>query len=318
MLKYPILLFFIFGMHSFKNRDIISIKDFSRAELIKVLEVARRFERSSKPILNGKILSTLFFEPSTRTRLSFESAMTGLGGQVIGFAEPGATSAKKGETLYDTIRVVEGYCDVIVMRHPVEGSARLAAETTSKPVINGGDGANQHPTQTLLDLYTIKKVKNRIDGLNIGFIGDLRFGRTIHSLAEALAKFKCNLFFIAPDILKMPEDILSDLDDAGVNYVEEEDLLKVSKDLDVLYATRIQKERFPDPLEYEKVKDAYVLDRSLLKNAKKNIKVMHPLPRVNEIHPSLDSTNAAVYFEQSHNGVIVRKALLSLVLGKVK
>lgn len=318
MLKYAVQLFFIFRMHNFKNRNIISIKDFSRAELIKVLEVAKKFENYRKPLLKGKVLSTLFFEPSTRTRLSFESAMTQLGGQVVGFAEPGATSAKKGETLYDTIRVVEGYCDVIVIRHPVEGSARLAAETTKKPVINGGDGANQHPTQTLLDLYTIKKVKKRIDGLNIGFIGDLRFGRTIHSLAGALAKFKCNLFFVAPESLRMPEDILSDLDEAGVNYVEEEDLFKVSKELDVLYASRIQKERFPDPLEYEKVKDAYVLDKSLLKNAKKELRIMHPLPRVNEISPELDSTKAAVYFEQSHNGVIVRKALLSLVLGKVK
>lgn len=302
----------------FKNRDIISIRDFSKDELIYILEVAKRFERFNKPILNSKILATLFFEPSTRTRLSFESAMVGLGGKVLGFAEAGVSSAAKGESLHDSIKVIEGYCDVIVMRHPIEGAARVAAESTIRPVINGGDGANQHPTQTLLDLYTIKKEKGKISGLNIGFIGDLKYGRTVHSLTDALSKFNCNLFFVSPDSLKMPKDLLEELDENGTKYIETDDLNSVSGDIDVLYATRIQKERFPDPLEYERVKHSYVLGKDMLKSMKSDIKIMHPLPRVNEISTNLDEYQQAVYFKQAHNGVIVRKALLSLVLGKTR
>jgi aspartate carbamoyltransferase catalytic subunit len=305
-------------MKSFKGRDIISIRDFSRDELIYVLKTAKKFEKYRKPLLQGKVLSTLFFEPSTRTRLSFEAAMTQLGGQVIGFADAKVSSAAKGETLSDAIKVVEGYCDAIVMRHPVEGAARIAAESSSIPVINGGDGANQHPTQTLLDLYTIKKEKGKISGLNIGFIGDLKYGRTVHSLAEALSKFKCNIFFISPDSLKMPPDILEELGEHKTNYTETDDINKVSRYLDVLYATRIQKERFPDLMEYERVKDSYVLGKKLLKNSKKELRIMHPLPRVNEISTSIDEFKQAVYFTQAHNGVIVRKALLALVMGKVR
>ena len=305
-------------MRTFKGRDIISIRDFSREELIYILKVAKKFEKQNKLLLKDKILSTLFFEPSTRTRLSFESAMKRLGGKVIGFSDAKVSSTSKGETLYDTIRVIEGYCDAIVMRHPVEGAARIASEAASIPIINGGDGANQHPTQTLLDLYTIKNEKKKITGLNVGFIGDLKYGRTVHSLADALSKFKCNLFFISPDSLKMPADLLEELDERGTSYTVTDDLNKVSRYLDVLYATRIQKERFADPIEYERVKNSYVLGPKLLRQTKKDIIIMHPLPRVNEISPKLDSHKQAVYFKQAHNGVIVRKALLALVLGKVK
>ncbi|MBN2111609.1 aspartate carbamoyltransferase [Candidatus Woesearchaeota archaeon] len=305
-------------MKPFKGRDIISIRDFSREELIYILKVAQKFEKQNKPVLKGKILSTLFFEPSTRTRLSFESAMNRLGGKVIGFADAAVSSAAKGESLHDTIKVIEGYCDVIVLRHPVEGAARVAAESAGIPVINGGDGANQHPTQTLLDLYTIKKEKGKITGLNVGFIGDLKYGRTVHSLADALSKFNCNLFFISPDSLKMPSDLLEELGERGTKYTETDDLNKVSRYLDVLYATRIQKERFADPIEYERVKHSYVIGPSLLRKTKKDIIIMHPLPRVNEISPNLDKCRQAVYFKQAHNGVMVRKALLALVLGKVK
>jgi aspartate carbamoyltransferase catalytic subunit len=268
--------------------------------------------------MKGKVMASLFFEPSTRTRLSFESAMTRLGGQVIGFSEPGNTSLKKGETLWDTIKMVEKYADVIVMRHPVEGAARLASEATCIPVINGGDGANQHPTQTLLDLYTIQKEKGRIDGLNIGFLGDLKYGRTVHSLAIALSHFRTNLYFIAPEALKMPDSYLEELDRKGVKYYEESDLLKYIGKLDVLYVTRIQKERFPDPLEYKKYAGIYKLDKSLIPHAKKSLRIMHPLPRVDEISPELDDTPHALYFEQAGNGIPVRQALLSLVLGKMK
>ena len=305
-------------MASFKNRDIISIKDFSREDLIYFLEVAKKFENCRKPILDGNVLATLFFEPSTRTRLSFEAAMTQLGGRVIGFADPNVSSAKKGETLHDGIKVIGGYCDVIVIRHPEAGSAKEAADATDTPIINGGDGPNQHPTQTLLDLYTIKKEKGRITGLNVGFVGDLKYGRTVHSLADALSKFNCRMSFVSPPSLRMPRKQLDELSSRGISFVEEEDLDKVSQKIDVLYATRIQKERFPSEKEYDKVKNSYVLDKSLLRKTKKDIRIMHPLPRVNEIHPNLDPYRQAVYFQQAHNGVIVRKALLSLVLGKVK
>ncbi len=305
-------------MPNFKNRDIISIKDFSRDELIYFLEVAKKFENYRKPLLQGNVLATLFFEPSTRTRLSFEAAMTQLGGQVIGFADPNVSSAKKGETLHDGIKVIGGYCDIIVIRHPEAGSAKEAADATPTPIINGGDGPNQHPTQTLLDLYTIKKEKGRITGLNVGFVGDLKYGRTVHSLADALSKFNCKMSFVSPPSLRMPKKHLDELSNMGISFVEAEDLDKVSSQIDVLYATRIQKERFPSEKEYNKVKDSYVLDKNLLKKTKNDIRILHPLPRINEIHPNLDPYKQAVYFRQAHNGVIVRKALLSLVLGKVK
>ena len=302
---------------TFKGRDIVSIRDFSKEDLLHVLEISKDMEGDLPQLLSGKILTTMFFEPSTRTRLSFESAMCRLGGKVIGFTDEKVTSIKKGETIWDTAKMAERYSDVIVIRSPIEGSARLAAEATSVPVINGGDGANQHPTQTLLDLYTIQKAKGRIEGLKIGFLGDLKYGRTVHSLAIALSHWQVELFFIAPDALQMPDHYLKDLEEAGIPCYKTSDVFSVSQDLDILYVTRIQQERFPDPMEYEKYKHAYRLDRSLLSEIKEDMKIMHPLPRVGEISPELDETEHAIYFEQAGNGVTVRKALLALVLGKV-
>ena len=304
---------------NFKNRDIISIHDFSKDELLYILKISKLMEKKpDSNLLKDKILATLFFEPSTRTRLSFTSAMEQLGGKVMGFATSTMTSIKKGETLWDTIKMVQAYADVIAIRHPLEGSARLAAEASSKPVMNAGDGVNQHPTQTLLDLYTIQKVKGRLDNLHIGILGDLKYGRTVHSLAVALSHFNPKFYFIAPQALQMPQSYLDELKEKKIKFVTESNLMKVSKKLDVLYTTRIQKERFADPIEYEKYKGVYKLDSSLLSNIKKDLKIMHPLPRVDEIDPSLDKTDHAIYFEQAANGIPVRKALLALVLGKIK
>jgi aspartate carbamoyltransferase catalytic subunit len=301
---------------TFKGRDIVSIRDFTKKDLLHILKRSKEMEVSQPNLLAGKILSVLFFEPSTRTRLSFESAMCRLGGKVIGFSDEKVSSVKKGETIWDTVKMADRYSDVIVIRSPIEGSARLAAEAASVPVINGGDGANQHPTQTLLDLYTIQKAKRRLNGLNIGFLGDLKYGRTVHSLAIALSHWDVELYFIAPDALQMPEQYLKDLREKGIRCIQTSDVFSVSEELDVLYVTRIQQERFPDPMEYERYKHAYRLDRSLLEHVKKDMKIMHPLPRVGEISPELDETSHAVYFDQAGNGVTVRKALLALVLGR--
>ncbi|AEH24437.1 aspartate carbamoyltransferase [Pyrococcus yayanosii] len=305
-----------------KGRDIISIRDFSKEDIEFVLETAERLERELREkghleYAKGKILATLFFEPSTRTRLSFESAMHRLGGAVIGFAEASTTSVKKGESLRDTIKTVEQYSDVIVIRHPKEGAARLAAEVAEIPVINAGDGSNQHPTQTLLDLYTIKKEFGRIDGLKIGLLGDLKYGRTTHSLAEALSFYDVELYLISPELLRMPRHIVEELRERGVKVKETSDLEAVIGELDVLYVTRIQKERFPDEQEYLKVKGSYQVNLAILAKAKENLKVMHPLPRVDEIHPEVDGTPHAIYFKQVFNGVPVRMALLGLVLGVI-
>ena len=303
----------------FKNRDIISINDFSKEELLHILKVVKQIEEKPKPnLLKGKILAALFFESSTRTRLSFISAMEQLGGEVIGFSAANVTSIQKGESLYDTIKMTEQYADVIVIRHPLEGSARLAAEAASIPVINGGDGSNQHPTQTILDLYTIQKIKGKLENLHIGFVGDLKYGRTVHSLVIALSHFNPTFYFIAPDELQIPETYLDELFRKKVKYFKTSDLGRFGKELYVLYVTRIQKERFPDPLEYEKFKGIYRIDEAFLKNIKKDLKIMHPLPRIDEIAKSIDKTEHAAYFEQAANGIPVRKALLALVLGKVK
>jgi aspartate carbamoyltransferase catalytic subunit len=302
---------------NFRGRDIISINDLSKQEIIRIIEVARRLEKKHNPhLLDGKILATLFFEPSTRTRLSFEAAMASLGGKTIGFADKDVSSIKKGESLADTIKVVESYADVIVIRHFLDGSARLAADVSKIPVINGGDGSNQHPTQTLLDLYTIKKAQGVISNLNVALVGDLRYGRTVHSLACALALFDCNLFFISPPSLKMPSYIIDHLKAMGVTFSEHANLEEIIPKADVVYATRIQRERFADMVEYEKVKNSYILKKSTLQKARKNLKVMHPLPRVDEVSISVDSTPYAYYFQQSSHGIPVRQAVLSLVLGK--
>ena len=303
----------------FKNKDIISINDFSKEELLHILKVVKQIEQKPKNnLLRGKILAALFFEPSTRTRLSFISAMEQLGGEIIGFSNANTTSIQKGESLWDTIKMTEQYADIIVIRHPLEGSARLAAEAASIPVINGGDGSNQHPTQTILDLYTIQKTKDKLEGLHVGLVGDLKYGRTVHSLVIALSHFNPTFYFIAPDELQIPENYLDELFQKKVKYFKTSDLNRFSKELDVLYVTRIQKERFPDPLEYEKFKGVYRIDEAFLRNVKKELKIMHPLPRIDEIDKSVDNTEHAAYFEQAANGIPVRKALLALVLGKMK
>ena len=255
-------------------------------------------------------MASLFFEPSTRTRLSFETAMIRLGGSVIGISESKTASIAKGESLTDTIRTVENYCDVIVIRHPLEGSARLAAEVAEVPVINAGDGSNQHPTQTLLDLYTIKREKGKIDGCNVGFLGDLKHARTIHSLIYALNFYNVKFYFISPELLRLPEGIKSEIKN---EYEEYEKLEEVINELDVLYVTRIQKERFIDEEEYEKVAGSYRIDTKILGKAKEDLIIMHPLPRVDEISYDVDSTKHAVYFKQVYYGIPVRMAILYLV-----
>ena len=307
----------------FKGRDIISIHDFSREEIEHILKVSKdmipaaRGEKGNLS-LKGKILSTIFFEPSTRTRLSFEAAMTRLGGSVVGFSDPEITSLKKGETLADTIRMVESYSDVIVLRHPMEGAAKLAANFTEKPVINAGDGAGQHPTQTLLDLFTIWSEKKEIEGKNVVLLGDLKYGRTVHSLAYALAMFGAHLTFVAPEVLQMPKEVVEHVERQGGSYTSTNALEDAIESADVLYVTRIQRERFPDPAEYEKVAGMYRVDNEILTNASKDMIVMHPLPRVTEISPEVDTTEHAVYFKQAFNGVPVRMALLALIFDVVK
>ena len=305
---------------SFLNRDIISLRDFSREEIDYVLEIAEAMESIAKTgsdMLKGKILATLFFEPSTRTRLSFEVAMQRLGGSTIGFAEAEIASVKKGENLADTVRVVQNYADVIALRHPLEGAARLAAEFADVPVINAGSGAEEHPTQALLDLYTIRKEKNRIDGLNVALVGDLRYGRTVHSLAYALSMYNVKLFLVSPESLRMREEVLRSIKDK-IDVEERASIEEIVPEVDVLYVTRIQRERFPDPAEYAKVKGSYKIDLEVLKNAKEDLIILHPLPRVDEISAEVDNTPYAKYFQQVWNGIVVRMALLALILGVVK
>ncbi|MCD6171971.1 MAG: aspartate carbamoyltransferase [Thermoplasmata archaeon] len=307
---------------NFKGRDIVTIKDFKKEEIVKILDVAEEMlpiahGKEKSNLLQGYIMASLFFEPSTRTRLSFEAAMKRLGGNVIGFAQPGTTSIQKGESLADTIRTAESYCDVIVIRHPKEGSARLAAEFAAVPIINGGDGAGRHPTQCLLDLFTIRREKGGIEGNKIALLGDLKYGRTVHSLAYALSLFKTEMVFIAPSELQMPKEVVEECRKNGAKLSIKNELDDVDG-IDVLYVTRIQKERFPDPEEYEKVAGSYRIDMDILKNAKENMIIMHPLPRVNEISPAIDATKHAAYFRQTFNGVPVRMALLALILGVIE
>jgi len=310
-------------MSSFEGIDIISIADFSKDSVMKVLKIAKEMVpyatgKKTSRSLEGKILSALFFEPSTRTRLSFESAMKRLGGGVLGFAQPEGTSVMKGETLADTIRMVDAYSDIIVIRHPQEGAARLAADFARKPVINAGDGAGQHPTQTLLDLFTIWETFGKLEGVNVALVGDLKYGRTVHSLTLALSMFGANMRFVAPPSLQMPREIVDQVKDRGLPLKMTHDIHDVIGDVDVLYVTRIQKERFPDPQEYAKVAGSYRIDAQLLHDSRKDLIVLHPLPRVNEIAPDVDETPHAKYFQQAFNGVSVRMALLSLVLGATK
>jgi aspartate carbamoyltransferase catalytic subunit len=299
-----------------RNKSLVSITDFSKDEYLRILETAAEFEKNSyQNLLQGKVIATLFFEPSTRTRLSFESAINRLGGRVIGFADAATSSASKGETLYDTIRVVSNYSEMIVMRHPIEGSARFASEITHLPLINAGDGANQHPSQTLLDLYSIQKTQGTLNRLNIFMVGDLKYGRTVHSLLMALSEFKASFYFISPDELKMPEEYKFHLRSLGLKYEESKELNENIRNADIIYMTRVQKERFSDPIEYERTKNAYVLKNEMLEGTRDNMRVMHPLPRVNEIHPDVDVNPKAYYFQQTENGVYVRQAIISLIMG---
>ena len=299
-----------------KNKSLVSITDFTKEEYLRILELAAEFEaKPRQDILKGFVISTLFFEPSTRTRLSFETAINGLGGRVIGFSDSGATSASKGETLHDTIKMVSNYADLIVMRHPLEGAARLASEVSSVPIVNAGDGANQHPTQTLLDMYSILKTQGSLDNQKIFMVGDLKYGRTVHSLLQAMSLFNATFYFISPDELKMPATYKLHLEKMGLNFHEGKDLTEFLPEADIIYMTRVQQERFTDPIEYERVKNAYILRRDMLEGCKPSMKVLHPLPRVNEIHTDVDASPHAYYFDQARNGVYVRMAILSSILG---
>jgi len=301
----------------FNLKNIISIKDFSKGDIEYILKLAEEMEpiarsQEKSSILSGSILGMLFYEASTRTRLSFETAMKRLGGSTVGFAEAGTSSTVKGENLTDTVRIVGEYTDAIVIRHNMEGTARYVSEVVDVPVINAGDGAGQHPTQTLLDLYTMKRLLGNIEELHVALIGDLKYGRTVHSLSYALAMFGARMSFVSPPELKMPKEVLHDLSAAGVNVQETEDIRDVLNYADVLYVTRIQKERFPDPQEYLKIKGAYTIDSKLLKGSEAI--VMHPLPRVDEISHDVDNTPYGKYFQQAFYGVPVRMALLKSII----
>ena len=302
-----------------KNKSLVSINDFSKDEIIRILELAEKFEKNpSQRVLEGKVVASLFFEPSTRTRLSFESAINRLGGRVIGFSEASNTSVSKGESLKDTILTVANYSDLIVMRHPIEGSARFASEVARVPVINAGDGANQHPTQTMLDLYSIRKTQGTLDNLHIVMIGDLKYGRTVHSLLQAMSHFNTKFTFVSPPELKLPNEYKLYLKERGLSFTEETEIGKTVDDADIVYMTRVQRERFSDLMEYEKVKNVYVLKNEMFTSSKPNMKILHPLPRVNEISEDVDDNPHAYYFTQALNGVYARMAIMCSILGLEK
>lgn len=297
------------------HKSLVSITDYSKEQILSILKNAAKFEENpNQDLLNGKVVATLFFEPSTRTRLSFETAINRLGGKVIGFSDASTTSSSKGETLKDTIVMVSNYADMIVMRHPLEGAARYASEVSGVPVINAGDGANQHPTQTMLDLYSIQKTQGTLENLNIFMVGDLKYGRTVHSLLMALSHFNPTFTFIAPDELKMPEEYKQLCEEKGIKYFEKSELTDIA-DADILYMTRVQRERFQDLVEYEKVKNVYTLKNKMLDGTKDNLRVLHPLPRVNEIDTDVDDNEKAYYFQQARNGVFARQAIICDSLG---
>ncbi len=299
------------------KKSLISIQDFTKEEILHILDVAEEFEHNkSQTFLSDKVVACIFFEPSTRTRLSFETAANRLGARVIGFSDTANTSMKKGESLKDTIKMVSNYVDIIVMRHPLEGAARYASEVASVPVINAGDGANQHPSQTLLDLYSIRKTQGRLDHININMVGDLKYGRTVHSLLQALSHFSPEFTFTAPDELKMPQVYKDFLKEKNIPYRETSSLTEYLDSADILYMTRIQQERFTDLVEYEKVKNVYSLNSSMLSGVKPSMKILHPLPRLQEITQDVDNTEHAYYFKQAENGMYVRMAIISYLLGK--
>ena len=299
-----------------KNRSFVSIDDFSTEEITQILDMAEKFEKNpNRPLLRGKNIASLFFETSTRTRLSFETAINRLGGRTVGFSNAASSSITKGESLHDTIKMVDAYCDLIVMRHHIEGAARYASEIAHVPIINAGDGANQHPTQTMLDLYSIRKTQGTLDNLNIFMVGDLKYGRTVHSLMMAMSKWNTTFHFISPEELRMPDENKLYLENLGLKYYEHSDFTDIISTADIIYMTRVQRERFSDPMEYEKVKNVYVLRNYMLENTKPNMRILHPLPRVNEIHQDVDSNPKAYYFQQAQNGVYTRQAILCTLLG---
>ncbi|MBO4542717.1 MAG: aspartate carbamoyltransferase [Bacteroidales bacterium] len=299
-----------------KNRNLISISDYNKEEYLYILKLAEDFEKNPvQDVAKGKVVATLFFEPSTRTRLSFESAVCRMGAKVIGFSDASNSSTAKGESLADTIRTVSCYADLIVMRHPLEGAARVASEVATVPVINAGDGANQHPTQCMLDLYSIMKTQGTLDNLNIAMVGDLKYGRTVHSLVEAMSNFNTTFHLVSPESLKLPSQVKMHIKRKNLKYFQYTEIPDVMDKVDILYMTRVQRERFLDIQDYEKVKNSYVLDKSMLINCKPNMKVLHPLPRVNEIATNVDATPQAYYFQQAQNGVYVRQALIAAILG---
>jgi len=308
-------------MLDFKGKDILDGAQFTREEIEHILAVAddmreRLKEKRALDLMKGYVMGALFFEPSTRTRLSFETAMHRLGGSVVGFASAGVSSSAKGESLADTIRNVDQYVDIIVMRHSQIGSAREAAEVAEAPVINGGDGAGQHPTQALLDLFTIRLERGQVDGNTIILCGDLKYGRTVHAGVELYKHYDCKLVFVAPESLKMPPQITNRLREQGVKVEETTDLEEALREADVLYMTRIQKERFEDPAEYARLKGSYVLTREMVERINPDLTIMHPLPRVDEITTDVDDLPGAAYFRQARNGVYTRMALIALVTGQ--
>ena len=288
-----------------EKRCLVSVANLPKEQILNLIRMGQEFEkRPNRKLLDGRIVATLFFEPSTRTRLSFETAANRLGAKVIGFTDPKVTSSTKGETLKDTIMMVSNYADVIVMRHYLEGAAKYASEVSPVPVVNAGDGANQHPSQTLLDLYSINKTQGKLDDLHILLVGDLKYGRTVHSLIMAMRHFNPTFHFIAPEELSMPEELKAYCREQGIKYEEQTDFNEeVIAKADIIYMTRVQRERFTDLMEYERVKDVYILRAAMLRNAKPNMKILHPLPRVNEIAYDVDDDPHAYYFEQARNGL---------------
>ena len=300
-----------------ENRSLVTIAEHSREKILYMLEMAKEFEaHPNRHILDGKVVATLFFEPSTRTRLSFETAANRLGARVIGFSDPKGTSSSKGETLKDTIKMVGNYVDLIIMRHYLEGAARYASEVSRVPVINAGDGANQHPSQTMLDLYSIYKTQGRLTDLTITMVGDLKYGRTVHSLLMAISYFNPTFNFVACKELQMPQEYKDFCDEHGIRYYETRDFSEeVINSSDIIYMTRVQRERFTDLIEYERVKNIYNLHNSMLANSRDNVRVLHPLPRVGEISQDVDDNPKAYYFQQAQNGLYARQAIICKVLG---
>lgn len=302
------------------TKSFVTIADLSKEKIMSLLEAAARFEANpNRKTLDGKVIATLFFEPSTRTRLSFETAVNRLGGRVIGFSDAATSSSSKGESLKDTIMMVGNYADLIVMRHHLEGAARYASEVSPVPIINAGDGANQHPSQTMLDLYSIYKTQGTLENLNIYLVGDLKYGRTVHSLLMAMRHFNPLFHFIAPKELAMPNEYKIYCKEHGIRYVEHTDFTEETiADADILYMTRVQRERFTDLMEYERVKDVYILKADMLKGTRDNLRILHPLPRVNEIATDVDESPKAYYFQQAKNGLYIRQALICDCLGIIE